>query len=527
MRASAGAGDAARRLWELGPEPAEWRTVASVYRWHGNARRAAEGYAAYLEAGAGTPEERARVRLELGRARFDAGRFRQAERGLLALAGDDVADDIAAEALYTAARAQYRQGRAADGRATFLRLADRYPDREAVTRGLFLVADLKHDDLEIDGPEGARRYYRRAADAAPDLNEAGLSMMRLAGLSYLEGDYRSAVELWEEYLERHPNGRRAAQATYWTARGYRALGRDSIARARLEDVRALDPLSFYGMRAAELLDRPILDIPMSTAPARDADADARVRAGLRRVDLLAALDRRADLVEEVERLRRRFQRASGPDAGAGEYALAEALNERGYTLTGIGMGWDLREQVGEWNPRLLRIVYPFPFRTLVVAEAEDRGIDPYLVAGLIRRESAFSPVVVSGAGAVGLMQIVPATGRALARASGLRSFDRELLTRPEVNIHLGTRFLAELLDRFGESMPLVLAAYNAGPTRADRWRRLPESDDPELFTERVPYGETREYIRAVLVHEAVYRALYPELGDDTETGDDVAIDDGG
>ncbi len=513
-RGALGAVDAARRLSELDPGPEEWRAVADVYSRHGNAPRAVEGYQAYLDAGVGTASDRTRVRLALGRALFDAGRFRQAERLLLELAADPVPDRVAAEALYTVGRAQYRQGRSSDGQATFRRLADRYPDQEAVTRGLYLAADLKHDDLEVDGPDGARVYYREAAEASPDLNEAGLALMRLAGLAYLDGAYQKAAGVWEEYRTLHPDGRRIAQATYWTARAYRELGRDSLAEARLRQVREVDPLSYYGMRAAELLGRPILDMPMAESPPRDSAAEARVRTAMRRVDVLAALDRRDDLVQEVDRLRRVFQRARGPDALAGQYALAEAVNQRGYTLTGINMGWTLWEEAGQWNPRLLRVVYPFPFRSLIVPESRERGLDPYLVAALIRRESAFNPVVVSGAGAIGLMQVVPQTGRSLARAARLDHFSDALLTHPEVNIHLGTRFFAQLQDRFGDSLPLVLAAYNAGPTRARAWQELPEARDPELFMERVPYGETRDYIRNVLVHQALYRALYPDLRDD-------------
>lgn len=512
VQSAPGAVEAARQLTEMGPEPEEWRAIAEVYAWHGNNHRVIDGLEAYLDGGDGTAAERAEVRLRLGRARFNIGRFRQAERELLSLAGETVSKRIAAEALYLAARAQYRQGRSADGQATFLRLAEQYPGQDAVSRGLFLLADLKHDDLETDGPEGARTYYRRAADAAPALNESGLALMRLAGLAFLDGDYQRALDVWEEYRDLHPRGRRSAQATYWAARAYDRLGRDSLADTRLRAVRREHPISFYGMRAAELLGEPILGFPMAASPARTASMDSLIAAGIRRVDLLAELGRRDDLVQEVERLRRRFQAATWPGAVAGEYALAEALNERGYTLTGIGMGWNLYEREGEWNPRLLRVIYPFPFRNLVVPEALDQGLDPHLVAGLIRRESAFSPVVVSGAGATGLMQIVPATGRALARGAGLRSFDAGLLTRPEVNIHLGTRFFADLLDRFGGDLPLVLAAYNAGPTRANEWRRLPEAGDPELFTERIPYGETRDYVRYVLLHRALYRALYPDIG---------------
>lgn len=511
VRTSAGAVEAARRLSEMDPSPQEWRLIAAVYQSNGNAARAADGFERFLATEEGTAGLRAQTRLELARARFAAGHYRQAERELLELAEADVPSRVAAEAMYLLARSQYRQGRSTAGEATFQRLAERFPHEDASTRGLYLLADLKHDDQDTDGPEGARAFYRQAADGAPHLNEAGLALMRLAGLEYLEGDYQSAAAIWEGYRERYPDGRRIGQATYWAARSYERLGQRGERDERLREVRRVDPISFYGMRAAEELDRPLLDLPMTESPARDPASDSLVADGLRRVDLLAELERRDDLVEEVERLRRRFQAVSGPGAEAGEYALAESLNARGYTLTGIGMGRDLYRRSGTWNPRLLRIVYPFPYRNLIVPEARDRGLDPYLVAGLIRQESAFSPVVASGAGALGLMQIVPATGRVLASGAGIRPFRLDLLTRPEVNVHLGTRFFAELWDRFDRQLPLVLAAYNAGPTRAAAWRQLPEAADPELFMERIPYGETRDYVRNVLVNRALYQALYPDL----------------
>ncbi len=121
--------------------------------------------------------------------------------------------------------------------------------------------------------------------------------------------------------------------------------------------------------------------------------------------------------------------------------------------------------------------------------------------------------MTSGAGAIGLMQIMPPTGRTLARAAGPENFEPELLRQPEVNVHLGTRYLRGMLDRFDGQLPLVLSAYNAGPTRAERWKDLPEARDAELFIDRIPYNETREYVRKVLVHRALYQALYPVLDD--------------
>jgi soluble lytic murein transglycosylase len=509
--------DAARELSELSPGPEESRRIGSIYARHGNAQRAAEGFRAYLDAGIGTAAERARARLSLGEARYNVGRYAQAERGLLELANDEVAPSIAARALYLAGRAQYRQGRSDDGQRTLARLAERFPDQDVAARGMYLLADLKHDDLEI---ADARRYYRAAVDASPDLNEAGIALMRLGGLAYLDGDYEGAATLYEEYRDRHPTGRRWEQATYWAARSYDAAGRAADARARLVEIRDREPLSYYGVRAAELLGESLLDIPMSRAPVGDAATDSVVEAGLRRVDLLARLDRRDDVVREVERLRDRLE-----DDTAAAYLLAERLTERGYTLTAIGMGWSLYRRRGGWDDRLLRVIYPFPYRSLVIPESREKGLDPYLVAAIIRRESAFNPTVTSGAGAIGLMQVMPETGRVLARAASLRDFEPSLLRQPDVNVHLGTRYLAEMLDRFENDLPLVLSAYNAGPTRARAWRELPEARDAELFAERIPYGETRDYIRNVLLHRALYRALYPSL-DAPATGGDSAGADG-
>ena len=106
------------------------------------------------------------------------------------------------------------------------------------------------------------------------------------------------------------------------------------------------------------------------------------------------------------------------------------------------------------------------------------------------------------------MQVMPATGRQLAGRIGPRGFRTETLETPELNVHLGTRFLADLMRRYEGDIPLVLSAYNAGPSRANRWRRLPEAADPHRFTERIPFAETRGYVKNVVRNRALYRWLY-------------------
>jgi soluble lytic murein transglycosylase len=499
--ASMAAVDAARGLARLGPRPEEWRRIASTYLRHGNQARAIAGFDAYLSSGAGSAQERARVRLQRGQALLDGGRPAEGELYLLALSEEPVPARIAAEAVYLAGRAQYRQGRVADAKRTFARAGARFPGQDGTARALYLLADLQHDDLEL---EAARSNYRRAATAASTLHEAGLALIRLGGLKYLAGEYEAAADVFEEYRGYHARGRRISHATYWAARSYLAAGRDTAAIPLLRKVRRDDPLSYHGIRAGELLGERALAIPMEPEPPRSQRTDSLVQLALRRVDALEQLGRRADLAHEVETIRELFARADG-----GDYALAEGLSERGHTLPALAIGWDIFRREGAWNPRLLRVIYPFPFQELVREAADVHGLDPYLVAAVIRRESAFNPSVSSSAGAIGLMQIMPRTGQGLARSAGLTTFHPEMLMQPDLNVRLGVDYLASLMDRFAGDIPLALAAYNAGPSRARRWQQLPEARDPELLMERFPFDETRDYVRHVKLNRALYRELYP------------------
>jgi len=127
----------------------------------------------------------------------------------------------------------------------------------------------------------------------------------------------------------------------------------------------------------------------------------------------------------------------------------------------------------------------------------------------VRQESAFDPRAVSSAGALGLTQLMPTTARRVARRAGLPVPDSADLLDPGVNVQLGARYLAELLQRYDGSRLAALVAYNAGPTRWRRWRRLPEHRaDAELFVEAIPFAETRRYVKAVLRNELLYRELH-------------------
>jgi soluble lytic murein transglycosylase len=157
--------------------------------------------------------------------------------------------------------------------------------------------------------------------------------------------------------------------------------------------------------------------------------------------------------------------------------------------------------------RVLEAIFPWPHRVAVEAEAQEFGVDPLLLAALVRQESEFNPEARSTAGARGLAQLLPSTAAATARALGV-TFDPAWITVPDLNLHLGAAHLAHLLRRFDGRVDAAVAAYDAGAPPVTRWLARSDSADSDQFIELIPYDETRGYARAVLRNWIIYRALY-------------------
>lgn len=494
---------AARGLSELGSlSPEDQLLVGKVYLRHGNVQRGVAGITAYVDAGRGTPAQREQLRYDLANAHFRGGEYRAAEQALLAVASSAGNRKVASDALYTAARAQYRDGRQSVARGTLSRIISEYSDQPGAVRAAYLTADLDHDDANL---VRAIENYRKTIQLAPSGEQAAIARMRLGGIAFAAGRHEDALREFEEYRTTHRRGSSYQQATYWSAQALTRLGRSAEARERLIETRRLDPFSYYGGLAGEALGDDGWAARLEPAPPANDRFDEQVERALARVDLLREIGWEEAATFEMERVRRHF----GAFDGA-LYDLAEALNERGFTTQGIGLGWDIYRREGAWNMRLLRIVYPFPFQNFVIAEARERGVDPFLAAALIRQESMFNPRARSPVGALGLMQVMPATGKTLARQLGITRFRDDLLTQPELNVHFGMAYLADQLSSYGDRLDAVLAAYNAGPTRVARWQDFPEYEDRLLFAERIPYDETRDYVRIVQNNRRIYEALYSD-----------------
>jgi soluble lytic murein transglycosylase len=210
--------------------------------------------------------------------------------------------------------------------------------------------------------------------------------------------------------------------------------------------------------------------------------------------------------------------AKGADAErVGEAFLVRGFPSRATSLAGRATAAGAPRDAVLWQ-----LMYPLPFATPLRETANREHVDPLLVASVIRQESGFEPHATSRTDARGLMQVEPATGKDLAQTMNFPDFDPALLWVPPVNLALGIHHFVSGLARYPEPIR-ALAAYNAGTTRVDHWSMSPLSgklrtaehareslDEVDIFVERIPFVETRDYVRAIVRNQAVYRMIYGE-----------------
>lgn len=455
---------------------------------HGSATRAVTGFARALAAAPLT----ARDRFSYAGALMRAGRAADAARQYATVADDA---GLAPLASYQRARALLEAGEGPAARAALRSTAATYASvRGAAAPALLLLADLQVDDDDI---AGAARSLAELGRRYPDAAQAPLARFR-AGLIAWESSAARAAATFDTLVTRYPNDDEALPARYWAGRAYERMGRRADAERHWRAIISASPLSYYSWLAARRLDVP------GWKPPAGADVVPHVAAVDSAVARVAALQRLGMDVEarfELDALTDRAERTPAEAA-----AIADALVAADEPARGLRVALRALDR-GAPSRALYRSAFPVVHQDALAEESRRHDLDPALVAGLIRQESSFNPRALSPAGARGLMQLMPAVGASIAQSRNYPIWNQALLFDPDVSLELGTAHLASSLKR-GTPPARALAAYNAGASRVARWIGRPGSGDAELFTEWIPYTETRDYVRIVQRNAQVYRALY-------------------
>jgi soluble lytic murein transglycosylase len=383
-----------------------------------------------------------------------------------------------------------------------------------------------------DQNERAFELYMELAGEGKKQEFADDALMEAAGLRRSQGKYSDAARLFEQVSKNFPDSKFISRASWeigWcrylagdyvaAAESFRVLLKDEVLREKalywlaraLEHTSSTDVDVYYrtlvddypsGFYAAWYRSQKGIQDLREPLGLRNAVNELPQIAGFEKPRLLASLGMMDESRSEMAAARKKTGDNKSVFPGLAriyleiqDYSSAIAL-----FLQNRPVKWD-KASLPVWS-----VGYPRAYSDLVARDTANNGLSEGLIYALIRSESGFSPAIKSPAGAIGLMQLMPTTANATAREKG--TFDPQKLTIPEYNIKLGTRHFRDLLKGYNGDVIYSIAAYNAGVSAVDRWRKNSKGLRMDEFIESIPYQETRDYVKKVYASAATYRQLY-------------------
>ena len=460
--------------------------------------------------------ERPAAELAYADALHRSGRNREAKSELSSLAG--ATPEQNAQRLYILAEVAW----ASDENQLFYQTVDQLretaPTSSWLESALLSVANLHLVHHEYDQALDA---FRELQQRFPKGSKASYAHWKTAWLTLRMGRNDEAKKLFEEQIAAYAGGNEANAALYWRARLAEEDNDTAMARAFYQKLSDRYRNYYYAELARERLQKlpagadlpgqyPLLDripplehgekITLAEVPADDLHYQkAKLLGNGGLIDLA---------VRELDKAASDDEDKSWAPAETAQLYIDTGHYDRAIEFMKHSVPSYFAVDIPTLPREYWEALFPRPYWSDLKKFAVANGLDPYLVASLIRQESEFNPIAVSRANAVGLMQLLPRTGKLVAHQVALKRYNPSQLYTPTVNLQLGTRYFRGMVDQFGGSFEQALAAYNAGSDRVVEWMGQGKYRDAAEFVESIPFTETREYVQAILRNTSVYRQLY-------------------
>lgn len=454
----------------------------------GKHRSAIRAYAALPLTGA-TPEQKEALRLRKARSLDAVGRDREAALQLKGIPADS---PHAAEAAWLLARLQRGDLRV----PAFEKVVAGFPGSPWAEEALLSLANHFTKDAR---DEEALPYWKRLLEGFPEARYADRAASKVGLAAFRAGRHQEAIQAMLPVARNRPDARSSAGLLYWSGRAYEAAGDGARAKELWQQAALRFRRTYHGQKAVTALGGAVAAGPVMRSAEPPADLTPEQRARLRELLLL----------QRLEQAREELTGPLGPEGQATLSVIERRLGNPRNSLVAMKRAWPqwISARAEDIPLEAWRLMFPLEYGETLQAEAAENGLDPALVAALICQESSFDPKAVSRAGARGLMQVMPATGRSLARQAGVR-YRTAILHDPARSLDFGTRYLAAMIERFGGHAERALAAYNAGPHRVDKWTAGREDISAEDFIESIPFTETRQYVMTILASAEEYRRIH-------------------
>ena len=371
--------------------------------------------------------------------------------------------------------------------------------------------------ITIDEDEKADPVFRDLLRRFPRHRHAERAAWKTGWAAYRAGRFAEAADIFENAAATFPRADNRPAWLYWSGRSRDQLGDAATATARYRLVVADYQNLYYGRLASALLEaRRESVLPAGARPAGPASTvsapptETLVRA-------LTAAGMYDEALMEVQ-----YAQAAWGDSPQLQATSAWIRHQQGMTLESMDRFNALRGAINTMRraypqfmaaggeqlpPEVLRVIYPLDYWPLITKYAKAHDLDPYVLAALMAQESTFTADIRSAANAYGLLQLIPGTGRQVARQLGIRRFSTSMLTQPETNVRLGTKYFKDMVEQFG-GVHFALAGYNAGPHRVVAWLKEAPGLPQDEFIDNIPFTETQGYVKRILGSAEDYRRLY-------------------
>jgi len=385
-----------------------------------------------------------------------------------------------------------------------------------------------------DEIDKAKAYYQQIINRYPDGDKAQDAYWEVGWIQYRSGDYSAAKNTFSGMVSRFKGSQIATAAHFWKAKSHKKLGEIQEAVNIYKEIIAGKSYSYYTFASikeleemqispdfkavnreaipdnpdiSEVLPEVYKDIENSYTDSNSINEDVKF-SHIDKVKELLLLEFYLSADREIEAASKEFEednmgilQISTLYLKAKDYVNSQKIIAKYYSKLNSSLNSPYRDY-------FFYLLYPYGYKEYVDRHSSEFGIDPLFVLAVIREESRFNPKAGSYAGALGLMQIIPGTGKSIANELAIKNYTNDILYDPETSIKMGTYYLKKQMDNFSQNYYFACGAYNGGPGAMKKW--ISKWGDMEIdeFIEYVPYDETRNYIKKVMASYFFYKTLF-------------------